>query len=38
VGAVWRRRDSNPVLHRFLDLLRSEVKAVNRKTPPGHND
>lgn len=25
VGAVWRRRDSNPALGRFLDLLRSEV-------------
>jgi DNA-binding transcriptional LysR family regulator len=35
VGAVWRRRDSNPALRRFLDLLRSEVKAVNRKTLPG---
>jgi DNA-binding transcriptional LysR family regulator len=27
VGAVWRRRDSNPALHRFVELLRSEVKA-----------
>jgi len=23
VGAVWRRRDSNPALHRFLELLRA---------------
>jgi DNA-binding transcriptional LysR family regulator len=30
VGAVWRRRDRNPALRRFLDLLRSEVPPVNR--------
>ncbi|HEV2694686.1 MAG TPA: LysR substrate-binding domain-containing protein [Verrucomicrobiae bacterium] len=24
-GAVWRRRDSNPALHRFLELLRKEL-------------
>ena len=26
VGAAWRPGDSNPVLHRFLALLRKEVK------------
>jgi DNA-binding transcriptional LysR family regulator len=26
VGAAWRKGDSNPVLHRFLSLLRREVK------------
>ena len=30
VGAVWRRRDSNPALYRFLDLLRSEVRPAGR--------
>jgi DNA-binding transcriptional LysR family regulator len=25
VGAVWRRRDSNPALRHFLDLLQSEI-------------
>jgi len=25
VGAVWRRRDTNPALHRFLKLLQTEM-------------
>jgi Transcriptional regulator len=28
VGAAWRPGDSNPVLHRFLALLRKEVRPV----------
>ncbi len=28
VGAAWRRRDSNPALRRFLELLRSEMPAA----------
>ena len=24
VGAVWRKRDDNPALHRFLELLQTE--------------
>ena len=27
VAMVWRHRDSNPALHRFLELVRPEVKA-----------
>jgi len=30
VGAVWRRRNTNPALHHFLGLLRDEIKG---KTP-----
>jgi DNA-binding transcriptional LysR family regulator len=26
VGAVWRRRDTNPALRRFLELLRTEIE------------
>lgn len=26
VGAAWRKGDTNPLLHRFLALLKSEVK------------
>jgi len=29
VGAVWRRKDTNPALHRFLDLLRTEMRPSN---------
>jgi DNA-binding transcriptional LysR family regulator len=36
VGAVWRRRDSNPALCRFLELLRSEV-GNGRKSPSRRN-
>jgi DNA-binding transcriptional LysR family regulator len=31
VGAVWRRRDSNPALNRFLALLRSEIGAGRKR-------
>ncbi len=34
VGAVWRLRDSNPALHRFLGLLRSEVGLISPTKPP----
>jgi len=30
VGAVWRRHDSNPALHRFLSLLRKEIESPAR--------
>lgn len=29
VGAVWRRRDTNPALHRFLKLLQSETSRTS---------
>ncbi|WP_038166434.1 LysR family transcriptional regulator [Verrucomicrobium sp. BvORR106] len=31
VGAAWRKGDSNPVLKRFLDLLRRETSVNGRK-------
>lgn len=33
VGAVWRRHDSNPVLRRFLELLKSEVGGGKKAQP-----
>jgi DNA-binding transcriptional LysR family regulator len=30
VGAVWRRRDTNPALRRFLELVRSEIGGVRK--------
>jgi DNA-binding transcriptional LysR family regulator len=37
VGAAWRKGDSNPLLHRFLDLLKREVKlpprTLNKRSP-----
>lgn len=30
-GAVWRRRDTNPALHRFLKLLQTENVGVTQK-------
>jgi DNA-binding transcriptional LysR family regulator len=30
VAAVWRRRDGNPALRRFLELLGPEVSASRR--------
>ena len=32
VGAVWRRRDGNPALRRFLDLLGTKVPQAKRGT------
>lgn len=32
VGAVWRRRDTNPALHRFLNLLQTEATNANAPT------
>jgi len=29
VGAVWRRRDTNPALHRFLKVLQAEMGSIS---------
>jgi DNA-binding transcriptional LysR family regulator len=31
VGAVWRRRDTNPALHRFLKLLHLEIPRITSR-------
>ena len=28
VGAAWRKGDTNPLLHRFLAMLKSEIKST----------